>query len=102
MIESIITKISNCGKLLAYFIAVPLGLLVILLGAFGIRTYLDFTGVVNTAKEQAIKNIEKAKQDIGSLTSEYENFKTRLADVNNLADEVKGLTTTVVSNTTKI
>src|SRR5262249_33911530 len=102
IIESIITKISNWGKLLAYFIAVPLGLLAILLGAIGIKTYSDFMGLVNTAKEQAIKNIDKAKHDIDSLSREYENLKTQLAGVNNLADEVRGLTTTVASNTARI
>lgn len=100
--ESVVTKLSSWGKHLAYFVGIPLGALLFVLGVLGIKSYADFVGIINTAKRDTEQTLEKAKQEGDSLMGEYEKLRAQLADVRNLANEVETLTTKVENIENKI
>ena len=51
--EAVVTKMSNWAKLLGFFVGIPLGLIVFLLGFLGIKSYVDLNKLVSAAREES-------------------------------------------------
>lgn len=100
--EGIATKLSSWAKLLAFFVGIPLGILVITLGAIGIKNYLDFMSLVSNAKKDTEQRVEAARKDGEVITAQYQSLKDQLAQATSLASDVKELSTKVNQISEKI
>jgi hypothetical protein len=69
-VEAIVTKLSDWAKLLAFFVGIPVTILLLLLGLLGFRTYSDFTNLVAVAK----KDVAIAQQDAVKLKTESQEL----------------------------
>lgn len=97
--QAIATRLSDWAKLLAFFVGIPVALLILLLGVMGVKTYSDFTSKVDLAQERVSKDLEEAqnsasslKRESAALAEEYKKLRTQLIEAGTLADEVKQLT----------
>ncbi len=89
--EGIATKISGWTKLLAFFVGIPLGILILTLGVIGINNYLDFMNFVAKAKKDTEQRVEDARKDGEAITTEYQSLKDQLAQATTLANDVRVL-----------
>jgi hypothetical protein len=89
--EAVVTKMSNWTKLLGFFVGIPLGLIVFLLGFLGIKSYVDLNKLVSVAREDAEQKLQRVKQESDSLMSESQKLRSQLTEVSGLADNVKDL-----------
>lgn len=118
--EAVVTKLANWAKLLGFFVGIPLALIALILGFLGIRTYSDFSLIVDTGKKEIAETLdkerEKAQQQANifkrqaeifksdsdqlaqkseELKSKYQQLKNQLSGIDTLAKEVKSLATKV-------
>ena len=93
--EGVATKLSGWAKLLGFFIGIPLGILVITLGAIGIKNYLDFMSLVAGAKRETEERVEVARKEGEAITTQYQTLKDQLAEATGLANDVKVLSAKV-------
>lgn len=100
--EGIATKLSGWAKLLAFFVGIPLTVVVLILGAIGIKDLVDFTTFVSKAKKDAEENVEKARKEGESITGQYQSLKDQLAQATSLASDVKVLSAKVNQISEKI
>jgi hypothetical protein len=100
--EGVATKLSSWAKLLAFFVGIPLGILVITLGAIGIKNYFDFMVLVSNAKKDTEQRVEAARKEGEIITTQYQSLKDQLAQATSLANDVKVLTVKVNQISEKI
>lgn len=118
--EAVVTKLSGWAKLLGFFVGIPLTLLALVLGFLGIKTYSDFSGLVNSGKQEISQTFQierqKAQQQADVFTqqagvfkadsdqlaqkseelkSKYKQLENQLTGVDALAQNVKALTVKV-------
>lgn len=96
--QAVATRLSDWGKLFGFFVGIPLAILVVGLGALGIKTYADFSGVVKkgttdvTAQVQATKlQITQLDREGDELTRQYGELRARLTDNQQLVSQVEEL-----------
>jgi predicted nucleic acid-binding Zn-ribbon protein len=92
--EAIATRLSNWAKLLGFFVGIPLALLGLSLGFFGIKTYDDLEKLIKQI-EPLKDRVESLKTEGKNLENEYQALKTKLTDYQQLEKEVKTLATRV-------
>jgi hypothetical protein len=46
--EAIVTKLSEWAKLLGFFVGIPVALLAVVLGFFGVKSFADLSGLINS------------------------------------------------------
>jgi len=92
---NIATKLSGWAKLLALIVGLPLGILVITLGAIGIKDYVDFMRFVSNAKKDTEQKVEVARKEGEAIASQYQSLKDQLAQTTALAKDVKVLSARV-------
>lgn len=100
--ENVATKLSGWAKLLAFFVGIPLGILVITLGAIGIKNYVDFISFVANAKKDTEQRVEAARKEGETITTQYQSLKDQLAQTTSLVNDVKVLTVKVNQISEKI
>ena len=100
--EGVATKLSSWAKLLAFFVGIPLGLIVIVFAAVGVNSYNDFKSLVANAKKDTEQRIESARKEGEEITTQYQSLKDQLAQATNIANEVKVLTEKVDQISEKI
>src|SRR5438876_4931820 len=59
--QAVVERVHGWAKLFAYFIAIPVAVLLLVLGIAGVKTYEDFKGLVHRAEEQVKPRLEQAK-----------------------------------------
>lgn len=96
-------KLTTWLKIFLYWAAIPLALLAILLGIFGVRTYDDFASKVTTAEKQveavsatAQKTAESARQkatevsnSLGNLQREIASSQRAVSELQRIAGDIK-------------
>lgn len=114
--EAVLSKLSDWAKLIGFFVGIPVGLLLVLLGFFGVKTFADLSGLISGVHQSVTeefrlvqlrtaalgeetlaleKNAEALRKDAGEVTAGYQKLKEQLADVRSLAAEVKTLSNKV-------
>jgi tetrahydromethanopterin S-methyltransferase subunit G len=101
--QSVVTRLSDWGKLFGLVVGIPLALLAVVLTILGIKTYGDFTNSVEAAKKEALRQMqaeatakvqEVAKEgqalsaDIKAIRTEVESNR---GDLKNLTKRVQGI-----------
>lgn len=112
--EAIVTRLTNWGRLLGYFAGIPLAILIVILGALGIKNYTDVSGVASNAQremtatssaaelkisklvEDADQQAGKAKQELAELEPRIEAIKANAAAIEANTKEVQQLKSTVL------
>lgn len=96
--QAIVSRLSDWAKLFAFFVGIPIGLLLLILGVLGIKTYTDFSKQVDKAKTDATAQLAKAqegaaklKSEGDSLAGEYQKLRDQFADTAALGEQVKTL-----------
>jgi len=96
--QAIAVRFSEWGKLLGFFLGIPVAVLLLTLAALGIKTYSDFVGQIRkaqtdvaTALKSAQDNAAKLKTDGETLAKEYDNLRTRFRDTSDIAAQVETL-----------
>jgi uncharacterized membrane-anchored protein YhcB (DUF1043 family) len=96
--QAIATRLSDWAKLFAFFVGIPIGLLLLILGALGIKTYTDFSNQVEKAKTDvttqltaAQTNAAKLKSEGDSLTTDYQKLHDQFSDIAALGEQLKTL-----------
>jgi F0F1-type ATP synthase membrane subunit b/b' len=102
--QAVVERVYGWSKLFAYFIAIPLALLLVGFSIAGIRKYEDFTGLVRGAEaqikprlEQANASSEAAKQQADEAQRKAEGARktveSELKSASGVADKVQTLST---------
>jgi hypothetical protein len=109
LFETVLTRLSNWAKLFSFFVGIPVGLLLLVLGLLGIKTYSDFSGLVNTGKQDLTQRLDQAQQQAetiknksDNLLTQYQVLERQLADVNALNEKVGNLETAVGKIASKV
>ena len=96
--QSIVSRLSDWAKLFGWFVAIPLAILLGVLGALGIRTYSDFTSSVSQAEKEALKNLssatddaKRASEEAKKVDQEYKDLDAQLQQSKQLAGQVQSL-----------
>jgi hypothetical protein len=108
--QAVATRLADWAKLLGFFIGIPIGLLFLVLGAIGLKTYSDFSNQVHAAQTEIEQQVHKAQTEIGvrldtaqkaasklqsdasTISREYENLTAGLENTKRLAGQVGELT----------
>lgn len=97
--QSIASRLLDWSKLFGFFVGIPLGLLLIGLGFLGIKTFADFSSIVEKGKVEIGAQVTAAKHQISALNAEgtalnqqYAALRARLSDNERLASQVEVLT----------
>lgn len=72
--ESVLQRITAWGKLLAYFAGIPVALLVLVLGALGIKQYTDIRALVNAAESKVGPVLERANKQAGEVDARIQGL----------------------------
>jgi hypothetical protein len=96
--QAIASRFSEWAKLLGFFVGIPVALLLLVLAAFGIKTYSDFEGQVGKAQQDVTAQLRaaeasatKLKADGDSLASDYDKLRTRFSDTSAIAAQLESL-----------
>jgi hypothetical protein len=110
--EAIVTRITNWTRLLGYFAGIPLAILILILGALGIKNYTDVSATAtaaeqkigalsdNASKQAAL--IENASRDGTKLVKQTEELKAQLADVEPKIAAIRANADAIEANTREL
>jgi hypothetical protein len=97
--QAVANRLLDWAKLLAFFAGIPVALILLILGVFGIKTYNDISAKIEkgkadvTAAELAATNL---KSRTASIDSDYQKLSTRISDTRTaLETQVKTLSAKV-------
>src|SRR5262249_49254044 len=65
--EAIITRLTKWAKLLGYFAGVPLAILIVTLGALGIKNYTDVSRAATAAQQEISEHADQATKELAAL-----------------------------------
>ncbi len=100
--QAVVERVYGWSKLFAYFVAIPLALLLVGLGIAGIRKYEDFTALVRGAEGQVKPRLEQAKASAETATQQADEaqrkaeeakktVESELKSASGVADKVQAL-----------
>ena len=96
--QAIVSRLSDWAKLFGWFIAIPIAILLAVLGVLGIRQYSDFTSQLGQAKKEALASLasatddaKKASEDAKKVDQEYRELDAQLQATKQLAGQVQTL-----------
>jgi len=97
--QAVVERISSWTKMFAAVVAIPLGLVLFILGGVGLKTYSDFTHQLEVAQSNVTAKLDAAESlasklqtDGATLSADYEKLKIELANSKNVAGDVERLT----------
>jgi hypothetical protein len=96
--QAIASRFLDWSKLFAYFVGIPIALLLFFFGLLGFKTYSDLSGKIEEAKtkvETAQQAAAQLKAEGDSLASEYQKLRTQFSDTAALGEQVKSLSAKV-------
>src|SRR5215469_8343696 len=100
--EAILTKLTSWTKLFAFFVGVPLIIMVAIFGFLGVRSYTDISTLITEAKTNLSQTLkiaeEKAnefKREGERIQTEYAELKSQLENTSVLAKQVNDLSAKV-------
>jgi uncharacterized membrane-anchored protein YhcB (DUF1043 family) len=100
--QAIASRLLDWAKLLAFFVGIPIALLLLIFGALGIKTYTDFSKQVDKAKADVTAQLTaaqtgaaKLKSEGDSLASDYQKLRAQFADTAALGEQLKTLSAKV-------
>jgi uncharacterized membrane-anchored protein YhcB (DUF1043 family) len=88
--QAIANRLLDWAKLLAFFVGIPITVLLLILGVFGIKTYNDFSTRIDKGKadvaaaEVAATNL---KSRTASIDSDYQKLSTKISDTRTALEE---------------
>jgi hypothetical protein len=86
--QAILSRLAEWAKLFAWFAAIPLALLGSALGFLGIRTYVDFSSRVNSAREEALRPLAQTKIEAERIAQAYKDLSAQLESTRALSAQV--------------
>jgi uncharacterized membrane-anchored protein YhcB (DUF1043 family) len=93
--QAIANRLLDWAKLLAFFVGIPITVLLLILGVFGIKTYDDFSTQMDKAKaDVAAAEIAatSSKSRTASIDSDYQKLSAKISDTRTaLEEQVKTL-----------
>jgi hypothetical protein len=97
--QAIVARLLDWAKLLAFFVGIPIGVLLLIFGVLGFNTYKDFTTRVETAKTHVDAQLTAAQTGADKLKAEgeiisatYAELRNRLTDLQTIETQVRALT----------
>src|SRR5205085_2425161 len=90
-----VSKISDWAKLFAYFLGIPLAIILFILGFLGYNSYSSFTSLIAESEKKLRPQIQHAKITVDSLKIEAEYLQQSLARYKELDSQISELTKTV-------
>ncbi|HWZ44983.1 MAG TPA: hypothetical protein VNW97_16025 [Candidatus Saccharimonadales bacterium] len=73
--ELVISRIAGWARLLGYFAGVPLTILVLVLGGFGIKKYTDLWSLANAAEQKVKPVVDQAQNQANDLSEKTKRLK---------------------------
>lgn len=100
--QAIASRLLDWAKLLAFFVGIPIALLLLTFGALGIKTYNDLSTQVDKAKAEIVgqltaaqTNAAKLKSEGDSLANDYKKLRAQFSDTAALGEQLKMLSAKV-------
>lgn len=100
--QAVASRLSDWAKLFAFFVGIPAALLLIVLGLLGLKTYSDFSTLVEKGKKDITAKLADAQNQAAAiktkadgLTDSFHKLDLQLADATKLSAQVKMLTAKV-------
>jgi hypothetical protein len=97
--QAVLARITDWAKIFGWFVAIPLGLLAVTLGVWGISSFVDFRRLVESNRQQIVQQIADAKATTERIKSEadalHDQFANVSAELGTLPSDVKQLTSKV-------
>jgi hypothetical protein len=97
--QAIASRLLDWAKLLAFFVGIPITVLLLILGVFGIKTYNDFSTQVDKARADvaaAELAATSLKSRTASIDSDYQKLSAKISDTRTaLEEQVKTLSARV-------
>ena len=114
--EAIVNRITNWTRLLGYFAGIPLAILILVLGALGIKNYTDVSATASAAEQkmgalvenaskqaqQQTQFIENASKEGSKLVKQTEELRIQLADVGPKIAAIKANAAAIEANTREL
>lgn len=88
--QAIASRLLDWAKLLAFFVGIPITVLLLILGVFGIKTYNDFSTQVDKAKADvaaAELAATSLKSRTASIDSDYQKLSAKISDTRTTLEE---------------
>jgi hypothetical protein len=86
--EAIVNRVYGWAKLFAFFVGIPLALLVLGLSFAGIEKYSDFTKLINSVEGQIKPRIEQANASAGQAQQEAEEAQNKATEAKKTIENV--------------
>ncbi len=93
--QAIVSRLAEWAKLFGFFVGIPLALLALILGYFGVNTYSDFSTRVKTARDDALKPLQQTKQEADRIAQAYKDLDAQLQQTKALGSQVSELSAKV-------
>ena len=87
--QAIATRLSEWAKLFGFFIGIPLALFAAWLGAVGFRSYKDVKAVIDRAREDVTRTLQKARKISATAQEEAQQLRSRVQEVSALVTQVQ-------------
>ena len=100
--QAIAERLFGWAKSFGLVVGVPVGLLALVLGGLGIKSYSDFSALVGSARKEVTESIEDARKSAAEiagqaekLRDDYAKLQTQFGEVSALARNVQALSNKV-------
>ena len=87
--QAVVSRIGDWARLFAFFVAVPLGILVVVLTILGIRRYEDFVATVEATKKELAGQLEGIKAEFAAAAGAGKNARAEGDKLNQEIAEIR-------------
>ena len=100
--QAVVARVVDWTKLLAYFVAIPLGLLALVLATLGVKTFNDLISSIDKAKQTTAQTLAEAQQQASRIREQAQTLRAEYESLNADLEQTKALRARVESLSTKV
>ncbi|MFZ0798730.1 MAG: hypothetical protein WCA13_12300 [Terriglobales bacterium] len=94
--ELVVTRVQNWAKLFAFFVAVPLFLILAAFGALGYRKYTDFADEISKMEDTQLNDLRTQANNVKLALDEVSNKVETIESIQKAANKRAGLRLVVI------
>lgn len=87
--EAIVAKITDWAKLLGYVAGIPIAILLLVLGALGVKKYTDLWSLADAAEQKIQPLIKSANDQADQLSKQTEGLKKQTESLRNQTESLR-------------
>lgn len=91
IVENIAKRLQEWAKIFAFLVALPLGLLAVSLGTFGISSYKDFKKNVESTSAKVADSLQTSRKEAEQIAQNITDLKNRTQTMQQQSTEIEAL-----------